>query len=89
MFWLDGCGAPGPPIEETGPAIVFDATFDSEQCGGSRFRPAAPLLSQPQNGMLPNDDVRFTSDGNKRRVRTADEASTDLSIEGMAAWLGI
>ena len=42
FFWSDGCGATGPPVEEVGPSVVFDAAFGGEQGVGARFRPAAP-----------------------------------------------
>ena len=35
FFWPCGCGAANPPIDDFGPAVVFDAAFDGEQ--GVRF----------------------------------------------------
>ncbi len=47
IFWLCGCGAASPPIEEVGPAPVFEAAFDGEHGVGSRFRPTAPRSFEP------------------------------------------
>ena len=47
IFWLCGCGAASPPIEEVGPAPVFEAAFDGEHGVGSRFRPVAPGSFEP------------------------------------------
>ena len=40
IFGSSGCNAASPPIEEVGPAPVFEAAFDGEQGVGARLRPA-------------------------------------------------
>ena len=47
FYWSEGCGAAGPPIEEVGPSVVFDAAFGGEQGVGADFRPAAPRQLEP------------------------------------------
>ena len=36
FFGSSGCNAASPPIEEVGPAPVFEAAFDGEQGVGAR-----------------------------------------------------
>ena len=36
-----------PPIDDFGPAVVFEAAFDGEQGVGGRFRPASSRLFEP------------------------------------------
>ena len=36
-----------PPIDDFGPAAVFEAAFDGEQGVGVRFRPASSRLFEP------------------------------------------
>ena len=45
-----GCAATGPPFDEVGPAIVFDAAFGGEQGVSTRFRPAVPRRLEPALG---------------------------------------
>ena len=47
VFWSGSRGAAIPPIDDFGPAVVFEAAFDGEQGVGARFRPAAPRLFEP------------------------------------------
>ena len=44
FLWLGGCSAASPPIEEVGPAAVFEAASDGGYGVGSRFRPTASRL---------------------------------------------
>ena len=47
IFWSGSCGAAIPPIDDFGPAVVFEAAFDGEQGVGARFRLAASRLFEP------------------------------------------
>ena len=42
VFRSGGCGVTGPPVEEVGPTVVFEAAFDGKQGVGTRLRPVAP-----------------------------------------------
>ena len=47
FLWLGGCEAASPPIEEVGPAPVFEAASGGEHGVGARFRPVAPGSFEP------------------------------------------
>ena len=44
FLWLRGCGATSFPLEEVGPAHVFEAASYGEQGVGADFRPMASRL---------------------------------------------
>ena len=37
LFWSGGCGETGPPIDEVGPTIVFEAAFDGDRALAPAF----------------------------------------------------
>ena len=57
LLWSGG--TTNTPIEEFGPAIAFDATFDGKQSVGASFRPAEPRPSQSKKWDAPRKRGRI------------------------------
>ena len=58
IFGSSGCNAASPPIEEVGPAPVFEAAFDGEQGVGARLRPAGIRMAELRVPCLACHDAR-------------------------------
>ena len=58
IFGSSGCNAASPPIEEVGPAPVFEAVFDGEQGVGARLRPAGIRMAELRVPCLACHDAR-------------------------------
>ena len=61
IFWLGGCGAEIPPIDDFGSAVVFEAAFDGKQGIGIGFQPAASRLTKKWDAPTDVDRMRHAS----------------------------
>ena len=71
FLWSSGCDAASSPVEEVGPAPVFEAAFDGEQ-------DVAPAFDQWASGPLEAAADDLLADAFRRRIRRQSEFPAEV-----------